>query len=132
MAEKEGKAKQHQKNNKWRRVERWRNILGGIRIQGANRDEDLYYLLSKAMTRIELLHHNDVLKEQQICELLTKSNSNDVQKQIRLERENALLKTENGPREQKILRLQAQINTLKMELRKKEKEIENLKKWMEI
>ena len=109
----EGKSKQHPKKKKWRQVQRWRKCLG---IQGtSHEEEDLHYILSKAMERISILEWNDNKKEEQIRELLLEQDA-DLQSQIlRQQREILALKSRNGPREELIQIQQKQIEQLKWE-----------------
>ena len=121
----EGKSKQHPKKKKWRQVQRWRKCLG---IQGtSHEEEDLHYILSKAMERISILEWNDNKKEEQIRELLLEQDS-DLQSQIlRQQREILALKSRNGPREELIQIQQEQIEQLKWEKKILEGEKKDLK-----
>ena len=121
-----GKAKQHQKKKKWRQLDRWRQILGTWRFKGT-KDDDLYFLLSKAMTKIGLLQYNDFTKEQQILELLKANSSENFQKTLQVERQNLALSSARETRENLIEELRDQNEYLKQVIKRQKEEIEAYK-----
>ena len=100
-----------------KKIATWNLQLGqklqlGIQENYDSYEENIFYVLLKAMELLELLKAN---------------SSENFQKQAKLERENLALASRNGPRELKIRKLEDKVKELKQELREKDGEVENFK-----
>ena len=116
--------RERRKQKKWEQVEIWKKKIAtwnlqlgqklqlGIQENYDSYEENIFYVLLKAMELLELLKAN---------------SSENFQKQAKLERENLALASRNGPRELKIRKLEDKVKELKQELREKDGEVENFK-----